>query len=182
MGDFLIDGCWILRTYSGICLVEEIYADFKRDGVSRDLITGFLSAIVSFATEAFNDKLEYIKFANHRIILRFTEEVIFVIALSIENIAISESVKATIKAQINDIINEIILRFTDKYSKFLTDDVWDGSVKMFNSFSEDLKSIVKREPLTLKLIMLEKTLRKNRKSEERRQRRKEDRSRLHPNE
>jgi len=174
MGDFLIDGIWILRIYSGVCLFEEIYADFKKEGISRDLVTGFLSAIVSFADEAFKDELRYIKFENHKILLRFTKHVIFVVALSIEDISASQEVKKTIKQQISAIIDKIIYTFNEKYKKYLPDDVWDGSVKKFDSFSRDLREIVNREPLSLKLIMLEKTIRKNKKSEERRRRRKEE--------
>ncbi len=178
MGDFLIDGCWILRTYSGVCLIEEIYADFKKEGISRDLITGFLSAIVSFADEAFKDELQYIKFANHKILLRFTKSVIYVVAFSILNVHLSEDLRKSIKSEINEIIDKIILRFEEKYQQYLPDDVWDGSIMMFESFSNDLKKIVKREPLSLKLIMLEKTLRKNKKSLERRKRRKDEQRRI----
>jgi hypothetical protein len=174
MGEFLIDGCWILRTLSGVCLVEEIYTDFKKEGISKDLITGFLSAIVSFSEEAFSDDLHSIKFSNHKILLRFTEEVIFVIAISYQNLSITDDVKTSMKAQINEIIDKIVENFNEKYKKYLPADVWDGSVKIFEDFSSDLGDIVKREPLSLKLITLEKILRKNKKREDRRKRRKEE--------
>ena len=115
MGDFLIDGCWVLRTYSGVCLVEEIYTDFKKEGISRDLITGFLSAIVAFADEAFKDELQSIKFANHKILLRLTKSVIFVVAFSILNTKLSGELRKSVKAEINEVVEEAWSAYSGGY-------------------------------------------------------------------
>ncbi|MBN1802572.1 MAG: hypothetical protein JW891_13755 [Candidatus Lokiarchaeota archaeon] len=82
--EFVIDGIWILKNHSGVCIFEEIYVDFKKEGISKDLVSGLLSAIVSFIQDAFKDKLEYIMFSNRRIVLKYNPYVLFVVALGAE--------------------------------------------------------------------------------------------------
>lgn len=181
MSNFLIDGVWILKTYSGICLFEEIYdEDLKRESITKDLITGFLTAIVSFAEEAFKDDIKHIKFSNHRIILEYTEHIIFVIAVSIPKIYMNREIKEAFKHQINQTIERIVFKFNEKFGAIFKEKNWDGAVKIFLKFSEDLKEIIPdyRKPLSVKLISLEKTLRKTKDRTDRRLRRQAELKRL----
>jgi len=178
MGDFLIDGIWILRQYSGVCLFEEIYTDLKKGGISKDLITGFLSAIVSFAEEAFRDELKNIKFTKYKILLEFTKEVIIVVAISIQNLPVSTELKKNLKIEIKETIKKIVNRFNEKYLHYLGEDLWQGNVSLFDAFSEDLREIVKREPMSIKLIMLKQNLRKRKRQATRRIQRKQEVKRI----
>ncbi len=178
MQSILVDGIWILKNKSGICLFEEIYTDFKKEGISKDLISGFLSAIVSFTDECFKDELKYIKFKNHKILLDFTEELIVVVAVSIKRIDQDNIVKKTTKSHIKEIVKNISQIFNERFHFEIKNEVWEGDLQKFGSFSQDLQNIVNREPLKIKLILLEKKIRKDEKREERRKRRMEDSSRL----
>jgi len=168
MKDFLIDGLWVLDYNSGICIFEENYRDWSTD-LSTDLISSFLTAILSFANEAFIDAIQFIQFANHKIIFEFKEHALFVIAVSDSNIS-EEQIKATIEKVANKFIKKFHAIFENGHLK--------GNIKQFNEFSEELKKIVKKEPLTKKLITTEQIERLQRKREERRMRRREEQKRL----
>ena len=170
MTDFLIDGLWILRNYAGICLFEEIYTDFKKEGVSKDLITGLLSAIVSFSVEAFKDKLEFIKFESHKIILKFADDLLYIVAISLEPDIIEEA--------IYEKIDHIHTIFYKKYENILQTDKWDGSTEVFNSFSDELQQIVHRKPLNIKLLKEKMMKRLQQKRQDRIMRRKDEIKRL----
>ena len=142
--EFLIESLFILESISGICLFEENYADITKDGMSTDLISSFLSAILSFAGEAFTDEIQYIKFSNRKIIFEFTQHILFVIAVNDETPAN--------KAQIKRLIDNITKSFKNRYSKVFETGSWGGNVRQFNDFSEDLYKIVRREPLSIKLL------------------------------
>jgi hypothetical protein len=168
MKDFLIDGLWVLDYHSGICIFEENYRDWSTD-LSTDLISSFLTAILSFANEAFIDAIQFIQFANHKIIFEFNEHALFVIAVSDSHIS-EEQLKATIEKVAN--------KFIKKFQDFFEKGKLKGNIKQFNEFSEDLKKIVKKEPLSKKLITTEQIERLQRKREERRMRRREEQKRF----
>jgi len=161
--NFLIDGIWIIRNHAGVCLFESIFTDFKKRGVSRDLITGLLTAIVSFSEEAFEDKLEYIKFKEHKIVLKFTKELMFIVAISEET--------DKVEKRILDKIDVITEKFYERFGEILPQERFDGGVSVFESFTEDLETMVRRKPLTIKLINEKKIQRKREKKLERRKRR-----------
>ncbi|MHA1293463.1 MAG: hypothetical protein ACTSQJ_12435 [Promethearchaeota archaeon] len=166
MGDFLVDGIWILKTYSGVCLFEENYVDFKKEGISKDLITGFLAAILHFTEEAFKDEIEYIKFKNHKIIFKFCQNILFVIAVRDQ--------EPLIDAEIYKTIDIIVEKFNNRFQNKLQHDIWNGAVKIFDIFSNDIKDIVKRHPLKIKLLKQKRIERFRKKEEERRKRIKEE--------
>ena len=77
---FMIESLWILDNESGICIFEENYTDITKEGTSTDLISAFLSAILSFANETFTDEIKHIQFSNHRILFEFSNSFLFVIS------------------------------------------------------------------------------------------------------
>jgi hypothetical protein len=168
MKDFLIDGLWVLDYNSGICIFEENYRDWSTD-LSTDLISSFLTAILSFANEAFIDAIQFIQFANHKIIFEFNEHALFVIAVSDSNIS---------EVQLKVTIEKVANKFIKKFQAFFENGKLKGNIKQFNEFSEELKKIVKKEPLTKKLITNEQIERLQRKREERRIRRREEQKRF----
>ncbi len=168
MKDFLIDGLWVLDYNSGICIFEENYRDWSTD-LSTDLISSFLTAILSFANEAFIDAIQFIQFANHKIIFEFNEYALFVIAVSNSNIS-EEQLKATIE--------KVATKFIKKFHVIFKNGKLKGNIKQFDEFSEELKKIVKKEPLSKKLITTEQIERLQKKREERRMRRREEQKRL----
>ena len=89
--------------------------------------------ILTFAGEAFADEIQHIQFSNRKIFFEFTKHVLFVIA-------IRES-EGNGYSQVKKMNNEIAKKFNEKYK-----------ITTFENFSEDLKKIVKREPLKEKLI------------------------------
>ena len=79
---YFIESLWVLQSTGGILIFEENYIDFRKEGMSTDLISSFLAAIVSFTDEAFADEIQHIQFSNRKIVFKFTEHVLFVIAIS----------------------------------------------------------------------------------------------------
>ena len=168
MKDFLIDGLWVLDYNSGICIFEENYRDWSTD-LSTDLISSFLTALLSFANEAFTDAIQFIQFANHKIIFEFHEHVLFVIAVSDPNIS-EDQIKIT--------IDKVANKFIKRFHEILKNGELKGNIKQFNDFSKDLKEIVKRDPLAKKLITNEQIMKLQKRREERRIRRREEKQRL----
>jgi len=144
--EVLIESLYILEKDSGICLFEENYVDITKDGISTDLISSFLSAILSFADETFADEIQHIQFSNRRILFNFSEHVLLVIAVHKETPATD--------FQIKRMIDNIASQFDQKYSIIFETDQWRGDITQFNDFSQELYEIVKREPLKLKLLQL----------------------------
>ncbi|MHA1147510.1 MAG: hypothetical protein ACTSR8_04630 [Promethearchaeota archaeon] len=169
--NLLIEGIWIIRNYAGICLYEAVYTDFKQEGISKDLITGLLSAIVSFSVECFNDKLEFIKFKNHKIILKFENDLLYIVAISLE--------PSIIEQAIYERINLISDTFSSKFKTILENERWDGSIEIFKTFSEDLQKIVQRKPLNIRLLKEKMMKRLQKKRQDRILRRKDEIRRLH---
>jgi len=163
----LIDGLWILDD-SGILIFEENYRDWSTD-LSTDLIASFLTAILSFANEAFIDAIKFIQFANHRIIFEFNKYALFVIAVSDSSIS---------EEQIKTIIETISDKFTQQFHTILENRSLKGAIRQFDIFSVELEKIVNKEPLSKKLITSERVERLYKKREERRIRRYEEQKRL----
>ncbi len=141
--EFYIEALWILNK-AGILIFEENYSDFRREGIATDLITAFLSAILTFSDEAFADQIEHIKFSSRKMIFQNSEHVLFVIAAD---------EKSTSDAQIKKLMNGIAEKFEEKYNDFFERiEFFDGKVSRFDGFSEDLKKIVKKEPMAVKFL------------------------------
>lgn len=150
--EYLIEGLWILENLSGICLFEEIYSDFTKEGISTDLITSFLSALLSFANEAFTDAIQHIQLSNRKILFELTKNVLFVAIVSAKIPATDTEIKYAIR--------KIAKVFNKKFKSSFKDGSSGGKVSVFNSFSDDLRKIVKKEPLTLKFLTVEQAISK----------------------
>ena len=142
--DLLIESLWILENQSKLCVFEENYSDFTKDGISSDMIGSFLAALLTFAKESFTDEIQSIKFSNRKIVFKFSKHLLFVIAFSDKDINKDH--------QIKEISNELVNRFNEKFEHYFENHSWNGNTTIFESFSDDLKEIVKREPLKIKLF------------------------------
>ena len=145
---FLIESLWVLENASGICVFEENYVDFTNEGMSTDLIGSFLSALITFAGETFTDEIQHVQFSNRKIIFKFSDYLLFIVAIN-DNVPLSDF-------QVKKKIDRIAGLFNEKYQHVFEreDQNWGGNVSQFNSFSEDLKKIVKREPLSIKILQI----------------------------
>lgn len=144
--EFLIESLWILENDSGICVFEEYYNDFTKEGITTDLIASFLSALLSFADEAFTDEIQHIQFSNRKIIFEFSDYVLFVIAIHADA-PVSDF-------QVKKLINKISQTFNEKFQYIFENGKWEGDLRRFEPFSDDLKRIVKKEPLKFKILQL----------------------------
>jgi len=142
--DLLIESLWIIENQSKLCVFEENYSDFMKDGISTELIGSFLAALLTFAKESFTDEIQFIKFSNRKIVFKFSKHLLFVIAFSDKDINKDH--------QIKEISNEIVNKFNEKFDPFFENNSWNGNTTIFESFSDDLKEIVKREPLKIKFF------------------------------
>ena len=144
----LIESLWVLESRSGICVFEENYVDFTNEGISTDLIGSFLSALLTFADETFTDEIQHVQFSNRKIIFKFSEFLLFIIAVN-ENAPISDF-------QVKKKIDQIARVFNAKYQHVFDrdDHKWGGNISQFEPFTEDLRKIVKREPLSIKFLQL----------------------------
>ena len=142
--DLLIESLWVLENQSKLCVFEANYSDFTKDGISKDMIGSFLAALLTFAKESFTDEIQFIKFSNRKIIFKFSKHLLFVIAFSDKDINKDHHIK--------EISNKIVERFNEKFITIFENNNWNGNTTIFESFSDDLKEIVKREPLKIKLF------------------------------
>ncbi|TFG16300.1 MAG: hypothetical protein EU531_06915 [Promethearchaeota archaeon] len=139
-----IDGIWILEIESGIVIYEEIYNDITKHGISTDMVLNFLSALVSFAGEVFVDELKHIKLSNHKIFFSFLKHIMLVISIT-DKISIKET-------KLSVLIDEIGKKFELKFANLYNKEFWYVNIEVFNSFSKDLREIIKREPEPIKIV------------------------------
>ena len=115
--------------------------DFRNEGISTDLISSFLSAILTFADEAFAEEIQHIKFSNRRILFEFSDQVLFILAVGDESASDS---------QIKKIFDQIAKKFNEQFHSAL--EHFNGNVEQFEIFSEYLTKLVKKEPLSVKIL------------------------------
>ncbi len=163
MDDFLIDGLWILDVESGSCLFEENYKKWSKQ--DTQLISSFLTAIRSFTKEAFSEDIEFIQFKTRKIIFEISNKILFIIAVSNSDLD-EEILKITIK--------ELINQFNAKFYSILIKKKFMYEFKKFKSFSDDLRYIIDRKPVKIRLIKEGKIHRLYQKRDERRLRRIEE--------
>lgn len=144
--EFLIDGLWVLEKTSRLCIFEENYVDFIKEGKSTDIVSSFLAALLTFADETFIDELQFIKFSNRKILFMFSKYLLFVFAINDKDTNKDYQIKA--------ICNIIINRFNEKFNYIFENNNWNGNISIFESFSDDLREIVDREPLKIKIFEL----------------------------
>ncbi|MFX1339109.1 MAG: hypothetical protein ACFFDK_10915 [Promethearchaeota archaeon] len=144
--ELLIDGLWILESSSRICIFEENYVDFIKEGKSTDMVSSFLAALLTFADETFIDEIQFIKFSNRKILFKFSQYLLFVFAINDKDNNKDFQIKA--------ICNIIINRFNEKFVNIFENNNWNGNISIFESFSEDLREIINREPLKIKIFEL----------------------------
>ncbi|MFX1277174.1 MAG: hypothetical protein ACFFBP_00845 [Promethearchaeota archaeon] len=160
MNEFLIDGLWILDIDSGSCLFEENYKKWSIK--DTQLISSFLTAMRSFTKEAFSEDIQFIQFTHRKIIFEISGRILFIIA--IQNSDLNKDIlRYTIK--------EIINRFNKTFHPIISSNKILKDFKQFSSFSAELREIVDREPVNIKLISDVQIKRLYKKRNERRMRR-----------
>jgi len=160
MNEFVIDGLWILEIESGSCLFEENYKKWSIQ--DTQLISSFLTAIRSFTKEAFSEDIEFIQFKTRRIIFEISGKILFILAVS--NSDFSEEI-------LKSIIQNLINKFNEKFKSILEKRYIAYEFKVFKSFSKDLRQIIDRKPVNIKILMDNRIDRLHRKKNERRMRR-----------
>ena len=108
--EFLIDCIWILNS-SGVCIFEENYSDFVNKQYSADLIGGFLSALLTFADDAFADEIQYIKFSKNKVIFKASDNILLIIS--------SRHSSSGEDDRFKKLSVEIVNRFEEKFKNFL---------------------------------------------------------------
>jgi len=108
------------------------------------LILNFLSALVSFANEVFVDEIKHIKLSNHKIFFNFLKHIMLVISIT-DKISLKER-------KISVIIERIGKKFESKYENLYNQELWYADLDVFNSFSKDLREIIKKEPESIKIV------------------------------
>ena len=164
MLDLLIDGLWIIESDSGSCIFEENYR--KWSAKDTQLIASFLSAIRSFSREAFSEDIEFIKFKSRKIIFEVSGNILFVIALVKKSDASEKEIKSAIK--------NIIKRFNARFSFIIDRNGLEKEFKLLEVFSDDLRELVDRKPLKIKILKEEQIERLHKKRLSRRLRRIEE--------
>ena len=142
--EFLIESLWILENSSRLCIFEQNYVDFIKEGKSTEIVSSFLAALLTFANEIFTDEIQFIKFSNRKILFKFTPHLLFVFAINDKD--------TNKDYQIREICNRIVKRFNDKYGYIFENNNWNGNISMFDNFSEDLREMINREPLKIKIF------------------------------
>lgn len=141
---FFIDSLWILEKSSGLCVFEENYVDFTKNGVSSDLVASFLSALLTFAGETFSEEIQYVKFSNRKIYFHVSDYVLYVIAINTKQL--------NNYYQIERLKRNIARSFNKKYEWLFKYENWSNNISMFNEFSDILRNIVKKDPISKKHV------------------------------
>ena len=129
----LIESLWVLERNSGICLFEENFEKDATNGISIDLICGFLSAISVIAVEAFEEDIKYIELSRRKLFFKNTANFVFITSIRNQKRLNHQKVKNLM----DQISNEFMERFDINFKR------WDRNVYHFQPFSENLKLILK---------------------------------------
>lgn len=116
---------------SGVCLCRRTYGEITGSELSSDglLLTGFISAVMSFTEQIGEAKLEVIKTDKYLLLCNPSDSVAVII------IAAGEK-ERTVK----EIANEILKRFKATYAQELNH--WDGNIEYFQAFSREIDDII----------------------------------------
>lgn len=116
---------------SGVCLCKRNYGDFSQNVAGSDglLLTGFMSAIMSFTERIGEAKLEVIRTDKYLLICNPSDPIAVIL------IAIGEK-----EETLRKIAEEILNRFRSLYGHVL--DNWDGNIAQFSSFSKEIDEII----------------------------------------
>ncbi|MBS7287726.1 MAG: hypothetical protein KIH01_02995 [Candidatus Freyarchaeota archaeon] len=116
---------------NGVCLCRRTYGEITGSESSSDglLLTGFMSAIMSFTEQIGEAKLEVIRTDKYLLLCNPSDSVAVIIIATGER-------ERTVK----EIANEILKRFKAAYAQEL--DHWDGNIEHFQSFSREIDDII----------------------------------------
>lgn len=131
----MIHNVYIIRK-SGECLLSKSYGSKLLD---EGLISGFLSALQSFASEVSKDSIKTIRTGNIKFIYGAAKDLIFVFSTSEDE---DEN-------QAQEKITAVKEEFLRRYQKEI--DNWDGDVGKFSLFQEDIDKIV-LGPIKISLV------------------------------
>ncbi len=112
---------------SGICLFEKVYS---QDPVNKDLFSGYIKAMISFAREITNDVITEVKMEKRNIYYELKGDILVTI-VTIPNIP---------RKKLKFVFQCILEHFTSRYQSFLNHNILTR--EPFNSFSKDLDTLL----------------------------------------
>ena len=126
MGKLILHNVWILLK-SGICIFHKEYRSIH---VDENLVSGFLSAAVSFVSKLGEDRVESITMGKKKFVCVASNDLIFSICIDKED----EDQDAFEK------LWEIKIIFLRKYLEEVKN--WNGEVSVYRGFEEDLDKLL----------------------------------------
>ncbi|MHA1797342.1 MAG: roadblock/LC7 domain-containing protein [Candidatus Helarchaeota archaeon] len=135
----------LILKQTGECLFQY---GIEKDGKS-DLISGLMSAILSFSQELIGEKLDHLKFKSTLFNLKMKDGLIFIIS----------SVLDDREEDTKELLDTISKKFLARYEKELKE--WNGKTEQFDDFLEDLQVIFtnkKKEERMSRIESLKKVL------------------------
>jgi len=116
---------------NGVCLCKRTYSEITRYQTDSDglLLTGFMSALMSFTEQIGEAKLEVIR----------TDKYVFVCNTS-DPIAVIIIATGEREETIKEVAAAILKRFKSIYEHELEE--WDGNIEKFQAFSKEIDEII----------------------------------------
>ena len=108
---------------SGICLFEKVYS---QDPVNKDLFSGYIKALISFAREITNDKITEVKMEKRTIYYEVKGDLLVTVVTS-PNIP---------RKKLSFVFECILDKFSSRYQELLNHNILTR--EPFESFSKDL--------------------------------------------
>ncbi|MEM1658795.1 MAG: hypothetical protein QXX87_04815 [Candidatus Jordarchaeales archaeon] len=118
---------------NGICLCRRSYGKISESEENVDdlLLTGFMSALLSFTEQMGEARLEVVKTNKYLLACNTSDPIAVIVIASGER---EEVVK--------EVAKEILKRFKGLYAHLLND--WDGNIEYFQAFGEEIDYVVKK--------------------------------------
>lgn len=115
----------------GICLCRRTYSKISKseENINDLLLTGFMSALLSFTEQIGEAKLEVVKTNKYLLACNTSDPIAVIVIASGE----SEEV-------VKEVAKKILKRFKNLYAPLLNN--WDGNVEHFQAFTKEIDYIV----------------------------------------
>lgn len=114
----------------GTCIFHQKFSEIRDTKAGPDLISGFFSAMYLFSKEIIHKKAEIMEIEDVRLVFRDSRNYIFV--------AIVDQYESI--AQVQDILDKIIIKFFQNYEKYLEN--WDRDTELFKEFEKQIELII----------------------------------------
>ncbi|MHA1226867.1 MAG: hypothetical protein ACTSPV_09015 [Candidatus Hodarchaeales archaeon] len=118
---------------SGLCLVSN---SFSRDPINKDIISGFLLAILNFSQKILEDSLQEIKMEKNTIIYDIEGPIL---------LALVFTGRKPTKRNLNRVIKQIFVSFFDEYAGYLEEEIIEPT--LFTPFADKINLILHKNKL-----------------------------------